>query len=58
MAGRDLDLIIVGAGPAGIALAAEARAAGVPAARILILEKALEHSWIIRKYYPWRHATS
>jgi len=49
---RDFDLAIVGAGPAGIALAAEARSAGVPAGRILILEKAPEHSWIIRKYYP------
>src|SRR5712692_1060256 len=48
----DLDVVIVGAGPAGIALAAEARAAGVAAGRILILEKAPEHSWIIRKYYP------
>jgi thioredoxin reductase (NADPH) len=46
------DLIVVGAGPAGIALACEARAAGVPAGRILVLEKAPEHSWIIRKYYP------
>lgn len=49
---REFDLIIVGAGPAGIALAAEARAAGVPAGGILVLEKAQEHSWIIRKYYP------
>jgi thioredoxin reductase (NADPH) len=48
----DFDLIVVGAGPAGIALACEARAAGVPAGRILVLEKAPEHSWIIRKYYP------
>jgi len=48
----DIDLLVVGAGPAGIALAAEARAAGVPAKRILILEKAEAHSWIIRKYYP------
>ncbi len=46
------DLLVVGAGPAGIALAAEARAAGVPAERIVILEKAEAHSWIIRKYYP------
>ena len=50
--GAELDLLIVGAGPAGIALAAEARAAGVPAHRLLVLEKAAEHSWIIRKYYP------
>ena len=48
----ELDLLIVGAGPAGIALAAEARAAGVGADRIVVLEKAAEHSWIIRKYYP------
>src|SRR5262249_50744332 len=48
----DLDLVVVGAGPAGIALAAEARAAGVPAERIAVLEKAPAHSWIIRKYYP------
>ncbi len=48
----DLDLLVIGAGPAGIALAAEARAAGVAADRILVLEKAEAHSWIIRKYYP------
>jgi thioredoxin reductase (NADPH) len=48
----DLDLLVIGAGPAGIALAAEARAAGVSAGRLLVLEKAAEHSWIIRKYYP------
>ena len=48
----DVDLLIVGAGPAGIALAAEARAVGVPAGRIVILEKTDAHSWIIRKYYP------
>ena len=50
----DVDLLIVGAGPAGIALVAEARAAGVPAERIVVLEKAEAHSWIIRKYYPAR----
>jgi thioredoxin reductase (NADPH) len=49
---EDFDLVIVGAGPAGVALAAEARAAGVAPERILVLEKAHEHSWIIRKYYP------
>ena len=50
--GTDFDLLVIGAGPAGIALAAEARAAGVTAERILVLEKAEVHSWIIRKYYP------
>ena len=49
---HDFDFLIIGAGPAGIALAAEARAAGVKAGRILVLERAPEHSWIIRKYYP------
>ncbi len=48
----ELDLIIVGGGPAGIAIAAEAKAAGVPPNRVLVLEKAQEHSWIIRTYYP------
>jgi thioredoxin reductase (NADPH) len=48
----NVDLLVVGAGPAGIALVAEARAAGVPAEKIVVLEKAHEHSWIIRKYYP------
>ena len=48
----DFDLVVIGAGPAGIALVAEARAAGVPAGRIVVLEKAPAHSWIIRKYYP------
>lgn len=47
-----LDLIIVGAGPAGIATAVEACSAGVPGERILILEKGPEHSYAIRKFYP------
>jgi thioredoxin reductase (NADPH) len=47
-----LDLLIVGAGPAGIALGAEAVAAGIAPEKILILEKGEAHSWAIRKYYP------
>ena len=46
------DLIIIGAGPAGISMVAEARAAGIPPAKILLLEKAPEHSFTIKKYYP------
>jgi len=46
------DMIIIGAGPAGISMATEARAAGVPSANLLILEKAVEHSFSIKKYYP------
>jgi thioredoxin reductase (NADPH) len=48
----EFDLLVVGAGPAGIAAVAEARAAGVPASRIVVLEKSDAHSWIVRKYYP------
>ncbi len=47
-----LDLVIVGAGPAGIALGAEAVAAGIPPARLLILERGEAHSFSIRKFYP------
>ena len=45
-------VVIIGAGPAGISMAVESRAAGVPAERILVLEKASEHSFSIRKFYP------
>jgi len=45
-------IVIVGAGPAGISMAVEARAAGVPSEEVLVLEKAAEHSFAIRKYYP------
>jgi thioredoxin reductase (NADPH) len=44
--------VIVGAGPAGIALGAEAVSAGIPPERILVLERGDAHSWSIRKYYP------
>jgi 2-polyprenyl-6-methoxyphenol hydroxylase-like FAD-dependent oxidoreductase len=47
-----LDLIIVGAGPAGISTAVEAREAGIERDRILVLEKSPAHSYAIRKYYP------
>jgi len=45
-----VDLLIIGAGPAGISLGAEARAAGME--RVIVLEKAEAHSWTIRKLYP------
>src|SRR3954471_14646655 len=48
----ELDLLIVGAGPAGISTAVEAREAGIGADRIVILEKGPEHSYAIRKFYP------
>jgi thioredoxin reductase (NADPH) len=46
------EMIIIGAGPAGISMAAEARGVGIAADRILILEKGDAHSWAIRKFYP------
>jgi thioredoxin reductase (NADPH) len=47
-----LDMIIIGAGPAGISMAVEARNAGVAADRLLVLERAEEHSFTLKKYYP------
>lgn len=44
-----LDLLIIGAGPAGIAAGAEARQAGLE--RILLLEKGPKPSWSILKLY-------
>ncbi len=46
------EIIIVGAGPAGISMAAEARTAGIPSEQIVVLEKGETHSWAIRKFYP------
>ena len=47
-----LDLVIVGAGPAGIALGAEAVAAGISPARVLILERGEAHSWADPEVLP------
>jgi thioredoxin reductase (NADPH) len=46
------DMLVIGAGPAGISMAVEARHAGVRPEKLLILEKAAEHSFSLRKYYP------
>ena len=46
------DMVIIGAGPAGISMATEARSAGIDQTKILILEKAEEHSFSLKKYYP------
>jgi thioredoxin reductase (NADPH) len=46
------DIVVIGAGPAGISIAAEARTAGIPPERIIVLEKAEEHSFTLKKYYP------
>lgn len=51
-------LLIIGAGPGGIALAAEARAVGIDPDQILILEKAHTHNWAIRQLYPEQKITT
>jgi thioredoxin reductase (NADPH) len=52
------DLIIIGAGPGGIALAAEAQASGIDPSTTLILEKATTHNWAIRQLYPEQKLTT
>ena len=52
------DLVIIGAGPAGIALAAEARAVGHQSENVLILEKGAQHNWAIRQFYPAHKKTT
>ena len=49
---KTYELIIIGAGPAGISLAAEARMSGLKAEEIVMLDKAEAHSWVIRSLYP------
>ena len=46
------DLLVIGAGPAGISMAVEARHMGVSPEKILLIEKAAEHSFTLKKYYP------
>ena len=52
------DLIIIGAGPGGIALAAEAHASGIDPSRTLVLEKGATHNWAIRQLYPEQKLTT
>lgn len=52
------DLVIIGAGPGGIALAAEARAAGIDSNQILLLERAQHHNSAIRQLYPDQKLTT
>ena len=49
---KERKLLIIGAGPAGISLASEARLAGIDAQDILMIDKAETHSWVIRSLYP------
>jgi thioredoxin reductase (NADPH) len=52
------DLIIIGAGPGGIALAAEAFASGIDPSQVLILEKGPTHNSAIRQLYPEQKLTT
>jgi len=52
------ELVIIGAGPGGIALAAEACAAGVDPDQILLLEKSEHHNAAIRQLYPEQKLTT
>jgi thioredoxin reductase (NADPH) len=52
------DLVIVGAGPAGLALAVEARAAGLDPSCTLVLEKSDRHNSTIRHMYPEHKLTT
>src|SRR5262252_474467 len=52
------DLIVIGAGPGGIALAAEASACGFSGGKTVVLEKAKSHNWAIRQFYPEQKLTT
>lgn len=52
------DLVIVGAGPGGIALAAEAHACSIESNRTVVLEKGRAHNWAIRQFYPEQKLTT
>jgi thioredoxin reductase (NADPH) len=52
------DLVIVGAGPGGIALAAEAHACHLESNRTVVLEKGHTHNWAIRQFYPEQKLTT
>ena len=52
------DMVIIGAGPGGIALSAEACAEGIEPGQILLLEKAEHHNSAIRQLYPEQKLTT
>src|SRR5437773_1053674 len=52
------DLVIVGAGPGGIALAAEAHACILDSNKTVLLEKGNIHNWAIRQFYPEQKLTT
>ena len=52
MSENNLEMLIIGAGPAGISMGVEAISSGIDATKVVIIEKAPEHSYMIRKFYP------
>ncbi|MFT6070615.1 MAG: thioredoxin reductase (NADPH) [Bacteriovoracaceae bacterium] len=52
MSDNNLEMLIIGAGPAGISMGVEAISSGIDASKVVIIEKAPEHSYMIRKFYP------
>jgi len=52
MSSKVYKILIIGAGPGGISMAAEARAEGICKDDVLVFDKAAEHSYVIRSMYP------
>ncbi len=52
MSEHNLEMLIIGAGPAGISMGVEAVSSGIDSSKVVIIEKAPEHSYMIRKFYP------
>jgi thioredoxin reductase (NADPH) len=49
---KEVEILIIGAGPAGLSMAAEAINSGIDKSAVVVIEKGQEHSWSIRKFYP------
>lgn len=49
---KNYEILMVGGGPAGISMAVEARFAGIPTDKVLVVEKADHPCWSICKFYP------
>ena len=49
---KTFELLIIGAGPGGVAAAAEAVAHGVDRREVLVLEAASRNGWSLRRLYP------
>ena len=52
MSDNFFEVIVIGAGPAGVSLAAELIQGGLKREDVLLLEKAEQKSWVMRELYP------